>query len=469
MAQVLILRHERMDDVPLILGLAPQLRLAEGLDRHTGTHGLQQGLHNGQLAVGWLADILSRADHRTSAVRDWAHRMSHTLAQMLGQPIRNGACSDDRLGGVWHRLGDDETWAAIARELWTATGTVDECALTGIRLDSTTSSGSPQLTERGVRQRGPSKDHRPDLPQWKQMAAAAEPSGHLLACDVQPGQAADDPLYTPLRQRVRGSVGRTGWVSAGDCKLAALATRAEIPVHDACSLVPLPLTGATAAQVEPWVTAIVDSPQEAPLLWEGERLLGRGLGVRAFPDRRGERPTRVVDRTRTGGALVCRGAAPRGDAGEAPGGCRGGVAGVAPCARAGQAPHPRRSGLADRRGRRAGAVGRGRLAAREVGAARDDGDPRQRPRMGRPASPDPYRGAGALCHHRRRAQRAGSCCPAASAGLAAPGHQCSSGPTVADGGRGALPGGLGAGTGLPSCQRPPLGAQSLERPTRLRV
>jgi hypothetical protein len=33
-------------------------------------------------------------------------------------------------------------------------------------------------------QYGYSKDHRPDMPQLKLMAAAAEPSGHLLASGV---------------------------------------------------------------------------------------------------------------------------------------------------------------------------------------------------------------------------------------------------------------------------------------------
>jgi transposase len=276
MAQTLILRHERIDDVPLIIGLANQLRLPEVLAQHMGTHGLQQGLNNGQLAVGWLAYILSRADHRKSAVRDWANSMPHTLEQLLGQPIRDVEFSDDRLGGVLHRLGTDETWEAIERDLWTATVAVYAFAVTGIRLDSTTSYGYHQVTEAGVMQRGHSKDHRPDLPQLKLMAAAAEPLGHLIACDVQPGQSADDPLYTPLMQRVRGIVGRRGLLYAGDCKMAALATRVEVAAHDDFYVVPLPLTGETAAQVAIWVTAIVDGPQEATLLWDGERLLGAG-------------------------------------------------------------------------------------------------------------------------------------------------------------------------------------------------
>lgn len=286
MVQTRIFRHERVDDIPLIIGLANKLHLAEVLDHHMGTHRLQQGLNNGQLAVGWLAYILSQADHRKSAVRDWANGIPHTLERLLGHPIRAVEFSDDRLGVVLYRLSDDETWEAIEHDLWAATVAVYELELTGIRLDSTTSYGYHHVTEDGVMQRGHSKDHRPDLPQLKLMAAAAEPSGHLIACDVHPGQCADDPLYTPLLQRVRDIVGRPGLLYAGDCKMAALATRAEIAAHHDFYLMPLPLTGETATQVETWVTAIVDGAQEATLLWDGERLLGAGYEF--------ERPLRAM-------------------------------------------------------------------------------------------------------------------------------------------------------------------------------
>src|SRR5258708_4408402 len=112
MAEILSLRDERIDDVPLIIGLAKRLKLAEILNKHLGTHGLQQGLHNGQLAVGWLGYILSQADHRKSAVREWAHAaLPDSLAHLLGQPLRAVDFSDDRLGGVLRRLSDDEAWA----------------------------------------------------------------------------------------------------------------------------------------------------------------------------------------------------------------------------------------------------------------------------------------------------------------------------------------------------------------------
>ena len=136
--------------------------------------------------------------------------MPHTLAQLLGHPIREVECSDDRLGGVLHRLSDDEGGDASERALWAATVAVYALALTGIRLDSTTSYGSHQVTDEGVMPLGHSQAHRPALPQLKLMAAAAEPSGPLMACEVHPGQCADAPLSTPLIQRVRALVGRQG-------------------------------------------------------------------------------------------------------------------------------------------------------------------------------------------------------------------------------------------------------------------
>ena len=279
MAERLTLTHERVDDIPLLIGLAQQLRLPVILDRHLGNHGHQQGLSNGWLATVWLAYILSQGDHRKSAVREWANALSHTLATLVGQPLREVEFSDDRLGRVLHRLSDETAWGAIEQELWAATVAVYELEVSGIRLDSTTSYGYHHVSEEGVMQWGHSKDHRPDLPQLKLMAAAAEPSGHLVACDIQPGQCADDPLYTPLIQRVRGMLGHRGLLYAGDCKMAALATRAEIAAHQDYYVMPLPLTGETAAEFATWVAAVVEGEQVATLLWDGDRLLGGGYEV----------------------------------------------------------------------------------------------------------------------------------------------------------------------------------------------
>jgi transposase len=276
MTTVLNLEHERVDDIPLIIGLCNRLGLPDILDRHLGTHGHQQGLNNGQLATGWLGYILSQADHRKSAVQEWADGLQHTLGKLLGQPIRSGEFNDDRLGGVLARLSNDEAWVAIERELWAATVTVYEMALTGVRLDSTTSYGYHQVQDGGLMQYGHSKDHRPDLPQLKLMAAAAEPSGHVIASDVLAGQQADDPLYVPMIKRVRDILGQSGLLYAGDAKMAALSTRAYIIHGKDDYLVPLPMTGDTATSFLQWLDAVVDGAQCATLVWDQDQLVAAG-------------------------------------------------------------------------------------------------------------------------------------------------------------------------------------------------
>src|SRR3954467_9499661 len=91
------LTHERVDDVPLLLGFLIKLKLPEVLDRHYPAHPLHQGLSNGWLITVWITYILSRADHRKSPVQAWAQNLQHTLETLIGQRIRPVEFSDDRL------------------------------------------------------------------------------------------------------------------------------------------------------------------------------------------------------------------------------------------------------------------------------------------------------------------------------------------------------------------------------------
>lgn len=267
MAEHTTLTHERVDDIPLLVGLIERVRLPELLDRHLGTHGHHRGISNGWLAGIWLAFILSEGDHRKSSVQDWADRHQRTLEHLLGRPIRPGIeFNDDRLGIVLQRLSKDAAWEALEAELWQSTLAVYEIEVSSVRLDSTTSYGYHAPTAGGLMQRGHSKDHRPDLPQLKLMAAAAEPTGHLLACDVHPGQAADDPLYLPLARRVRQVVGRAGLLYVGDSKMAALATRADLVARGDFYLMPLPRTGEPAGQRAAWIEAGVSGAQPVTAL-----------------------------------------------------------------------------------------------------------------------------------------------------------------------------------------------------------
>jgi transposase len=106
-------------------------------------------------------------------------------------------------------------------------------------------------------QYGHSKDHRPDLPQLKLMAAVAQPTSCPIACDIVPGHRADDVLYLPLIERVRRQLQRTGLLYMGDCKMAALGTRADIAYHEDYYLTVLPRTGENAQLIDSWIADAV--------------------------------------------------------------------------------------------------------------------------------------------------------------------------------------------------------------------
>jgi transposase len=272
------LTHERVDDVPLLLGFLIKLRFPQILDQILTSHPLHQGLSQGWLITLWITYILSQADHRKSHVRVWVKDLHHTLEACTGQTIRDVDFTDDRLTLVLKPLSDPETWDRIEARLWDGTCEVYALPLERVRLDSTTSYGFHTIIAGGLMQLGHSKDHRPDLPQWKLMAAAAEPGGQLLASTIYPGDSADDPLYLPMIARVRALLGRTGLLYTGDCKMAALETRAEIAARGDFYLTPLPMTGATKDQFATWVEDAVTGPRRAELVGIriGEDQVGTG-------------------------------------------------------------------------------------------------------------------------------------------------------------------------------------------------
>jgi transposase len=272
------LTHERVDDVPLLLGFLIKLGLPEILDRHYPPHPLHQGLSLGWLTTVWIAYILSHADHRKSPVQAWAQGLHHCLETLIGQAIRPVDFTDDRLTLVLNRLDDLPAWEALEADLWRTHCDVYAMPVERVRLDATTSCGYHTVTDDGLMQLGHSKDHRGDLAQFKLMAAVAEPVGLFLAGDIHPGNAADDPLYLPLYRRVRTLLGQAGLLYSGDCKMAALETRAEIAAGGDYYLTRLPLTGTVPSQFAAWIEDAVAGDQAASLveIRRDKELLGRG-------------------------------------------------------------------------------------------------------------------------------------------------------------------------------------------------
>ena len=151
--QPLIVKHERIDDIPLLLGFMRKMKIAEILDKRLGEHHLHQGLSNGNLALGWMAYILSEADHRKSAVQEWANGLQETLGSFFGMPLRPHEFSDDRLGIVLTNLASAD-WDEVENDLFYSCFDVYELPKDCFRVDATASCGYHEITPEGIMQLG---------------------------------------------------------------------------------------------------------------------------------------------------------------------------------------------------------------------------------------------------------------------------------------------------------------------------
>jgi transposase len=234
--------NERVDDLPLLLAQLKQMGVSEQLDKHFPTHGNWQGLSLGWVAIVWLSYILSQADHRLSHVQPWAEKRLETLRVCTDLELFALDFTDDRLEALLRYLSEDDPWRQFEQELGGNLVQVYDLSVERVRLDATTASGYFGVTEEGLFQWGHNKDHRPDLAQVKVMLSTLDPLGLPVATEVVAGNRADDPLYIPAVNRVRNTLNRRGLLYIGDCKMAAVATRAYIEAGGDYYLCPLPAT-----------------------------------------------------------------------------------------------------------------------------------------------------------------------------------------------------------------------------------
>jgi len=130
-----------------------------------------------------------------------------------------------------------------------------------VRLDSTTASGYWSVSEDGLFQFGYSKDHRPDLLQLKVMLSALDPLGLPLVTQVAAGASADDPLYIPAIKQVSQSLPEHGVLYVGDCKMAALSTRAYVQAQGDYYLCPLAQTQMSALELDRYLQPVWSDKQ----------------------------------------------------------------------------------------------------------------------------------------------------------------------------------------------------------------
>ena len=109
---------ERIDDIPLLLQWLLDMHIDQIIDAVLKSpHGNRQGLSYGQLAVVFVAYVLTECNHFLSPVRDWVTKRQHTLTQALGCPIRDTDFTDERLEDLLEAVGRDEVGEALEAQL----------------------------------------------------------------------------------------------------------------------------------------------------------------------------------------------------------------------------------------------------------------------------------------------------------------------------------------------------------------
>lgn len=223
------LNTEQINSVPLLLGVIEQMGIRELIDTHVTPHGFWQGVSVGTLVSIWLCHILSQRDHRLVAVRDWVAQRTVTFNRLLDITLRDTDCSDDRLANVLSMLGKERTRASLDRAMLKRWIRVYGLPIDTLRLDSTSVSvyHDPHDAD-SLLHLGHSKDHRPDLRQFKVMLASLDPLGLPLVCQPVAGNCADDGLYVPAYEAAVRALGTSAVLVVGDSKMGALATRGHL-------------------------------------------------------------------------------------------------------------------------------------------------------------------------------------------------------------------------------------------------
>jgi transposase len=136
-------------------------------------HGNRLGLSYGQLAVLLLTYMISQSDHRLCAVESWVKRHHHGLEWATGWAIDLKDATDDRLADLLKLLGSSENEAIESIETNLGKHLIRAYELPTEQARSDTSSFSvyhqPKEKTEGetLLNFGYSKDHRPDLVQYR--------------------------------------------------------------------------------------------------------------------------------------------------------------------------------------------------------------------------------------------------------------------------------------------------------------
>lgn len=243
------LQIERVDSLPVILHWLLRMQIDIIIDRIWYPHPNWQGLSYGQLAVLFIAYVIHQRRHCLSGMEDWVMSHRRALEHITGWTIGAKEASDDRLGRLMSSLGQAEDQSVqLQRQMGSHLIQAFALATDVARYDTTSfnvhhAPAKAGQSEHEVLRYGYSKDHRPDLLQFKQGIGTLDPAGVPLVTHTLAGQVADDGLYISAWQEMVITIGHSAFLFVADCKAAASQIRASLDQRDGRYLFPLPMTG----------------------------------------------------------------------------------------------------------------------------------------------------------------------------------------------------------------------------------
>ena len=275
MASSLTITSEQINSLPLLLGIINDMGIAALLDEHVRPHGHWQGISVGTLVSIWLCHLLIERDHRLVMLRDWTQERKESINSLLSIALRDTDCTDDRLANVLSRLGDARVQAALDAALLSRWVRVYALPTETVRLDSTSVSVYHDPAEPdSLLQMGHSKDHRPDLRQFKAMLASLDPLGMPLVCQPVAGNRADDGLYIPAYEAAVAALGTRAVLVVGDNKMGALSTRAHLSAQGSrylCAYRP----PAASKEIADWIEAALSREGTWQVIQEKDSATGQ--------------------------------------------------------------------------------------------------------------------------------------------------------------------------------------------------
>ena len=171
---------------------------------------------------------------------DWVTKHQHALTQALGCPIRDTDFTDERLADLWEAVGGDAVGEALEEQLGQHLLRAYALPTDTARIDTTTVSVYHQPDQTTILDYGHSKDHRPELRQFKEVLSTLDPVGLPLCSATVAGHCADDSLYLPIWRRMVKVIGRPNfwwlgtvnwpaWRTGPRFRLAAVTTWRRCP------------------------------------------------------------------------------------------------------------------------------------------------------------------------------------------------------------------------------------------------